>query len=169
MERNDLHLEQLQEEKLLLKIKGDPNNFHRGSKLWENIENFLHQIASQLVCAHPPTFMYLPITYCWVVICDHIDTRISVSYKWDGEGFWEIFCVKQVVQNPQVLRGGGSDNLGGVLIIWSSRLLCVLTRIFTRTRFLVVFITEISMCLLPLFEALSAQTDTMGNRQPSKI
>ena len=116
MERNDLHLEQLQEEKLLLKIKGDPDNFHRGSKLWENIENCLHQIASQLVCAHPPpppppTFIYLPITYCWVVICDHIDPRISVSYKWDGEGFWEIFCVRQVVQNPQVLGGGGVSDM----------------------------------------------------------
>ena len=59
----------------------------------------------------PPTFMYLPITYCWVVICDHIDPRISVSYKWDGEGFWEIFCVRQVVQNPQVLGGGGVSDM----------------------------------------------------------
>ena len=45
-EKNDLQLKELQEEKPLLKIKGDPENFHRGSKLWENMEDILHQIAS---------------------------------------------------------------------------------------------------------------------------
>ena len=40
VERNDMQLEELQEEKPLSKIKGDPENFHRGSKLWENMEIF---------------------------------------------------------------------------------------------------------------------------------
>ena len=63
-ENNDLLLKELQEEKPLLKIKGDPENFHRGSKLWENMENILHQIVSQLVCTHSPYLQastYLPL------------------------------------------------------------------------------------------------------------
>ena len=62
-ENNDLLLKELQEEKPLSKIKGDPENFHMGPNnldpcetqlLWENMENILHQIASQLVCTHSP-------------------------------------------------------------------------------------------------------------------
>ena len=108
-ENNDLLLKELQEEKSLSKIKGGSWKLSQGYKLWETMENILHQIASQLVCTHSPYLRHLPITHCWVVICDHIDTRISVSYKWVGEGFWEICWVRQVVQNPQVLVGGGFD------------------------------------------------------------
>ena len=79
----------------------------------EHWKYFAPNCFSVGLCAPPlPSYtVYIPITYCWVVICDHIDTRISVSYKWDGEGFWEIFCVRQVVQNPQVLGGGGVSDM----------------------------------------------------------
>ena len=109
VERNDMQLEQLQEEKLLLKITGGSWKFSQGFKLWENMENILHQIASELVCTHSPlTFMHLPITHCWVVINVTILIQEFLCHTtWDGEGFWEVFCIRQVMQNPQVLGGGG--------------------------------------------------------------
>ena len=110
VERNDMQLEQLQEEKLLLKITGGSWKFSQGFKLWENyMENILHQIASELVCTHSSlTFMHFPITHCWVVINVTVLIQEFLCHtKWDGEGFWEVFCIRQVMQNPQVLGGGG--------------------------------------------------------------
>ena len=95
-------------------VEGGSWKFSQGFKLWENMENILHQIASELVCTHSPlTFMHLPITLCWVVINMTILIQEFLCHTtWDGEGFWEVFCIRQVMQNPQVLGGGG----GGVLI-----------------------------------------------------
>ena len=95
-------------------VEGGSWKFSQGFKLWENMENILHQIASELVCTHSPlTFMHLPITHCWVVINVTILIQEFLCHTtWDGEGFWEVFCIRQVMQNPQVLGGGG----GGVLI-----------------------------------------------------
>ena len=117
VERNDMQLEQLQEEKLLLKITGGSWKFSQGFKLWENMENILHQIASELVCTHSPlTFMHLPIIHCWVVINVTILIQEFLCHTtWDGEGFWEVFCIRQVMQNPQVLGGGGGGFWSGVL------------------------------------------------------
>ena len=53
-ENDDLLLKELQEEKSLSKIKGGSWKLSQGYKLWENMENILHQIASQLVCTHSP-------------------------------------------------------------------------------------------------------------------
>ena len=112
VERNDMQLEQLQEEKLLLKITGGSWKFSQGFKLWENMENILRQIASELVCTHSPlTFMHLPITLCWLVINVTILIQEFLCHTtWDGEGFWEVFCIRQVMQNPQVLGGGGGSD-----------------------------------------------------------
>ena len=95
-------------------VEGGSWKFSQGFKLWENMENILHQIASELVCTHSPlTFMHLPITHCWVVINVTILIQEFLCHTtWDGEGFWEVFCIRQVMQNPQVLGGGGR----GVLI-----------------------------------------------------
>ena len=127
VERNDMQLEQLQEEKLLLKITGGSWKFSQGFKLWENMENILHQIASELVCTHSPlTFMHLPITHCWVVINVTILIQEFLCHTtWDGEGFWEVFCIRQVMQNPQVLGGGGGFWSGvlSLLVSLSSYLL----------------------------------------------
>ena len=127
VERNDMQLEQLQEEKLLLKITGGSWKFSQGFKLWENMENILHQIASELVCTHSPlTFMHLPITLCWVVINVTILIQEFLCHTtWDGEGFWEVFCIRQVMQNPQVLGGGGGFWSGvlSLLVSLSSYLL----------------------------------------------
>ena len=94
-------------------VEGGSWKFSQGFKLWENMENILHQIASELVCTHSPlTFMHLPIIHCWVVINVTILIQEFLCHTtWDGEGFWEVFCIRQVMQNPQVLGGGG-----GVLI-----------------------------------------------------
>ena len=53
-ENNDLLLKELREEKSLSKIKGGSWKLSQGYKLWEDMENILHQIASQLVCTHSP-------------------------------------------------------------------------------------------------------------------
>ena len=87
--------------------KGILKTFTGGPNCERTWKMFCTKLLLSYFVHTPPTFRHLPISHCWVVICDHIDTRISVSYKWDGEGFWEIFCVRQVVQNPQVLVGGG--------------------------------------------------------------
>ena len=127
VERNDMQLQQLQEEKLLLKITGGSWKFSQGFKLWENMENILRQIASELVCTHSPlTFMHLPITHCWVVINVTILIQEFLCHTtWDGEGFWEVFCIRQVMQNPQVLGGGGGFWSGvlSLLVSLSSYLL----------------------------------------------
>ena len=93
-------------------VEGGSWKFSQGFKLWENMENILHQIASELVCTHSPlTFMHLPITHCWVVINVTILIQEFLCHTtWDGEGFWEVFCIRQVMQNPQVLGGGGGGS-----------------------------------------------------------
>ena len=100
---------------ILTTFKGGPN-------CERTLKIFCTKLLLSWFVRTTPTYMYIPITYCWVVICDHIDTRISVSYKWDGEGFWEIFCVRQVVQNPQVLGGWGEGSDMSLSIISQSKM-----------------------------------------------